>query len=287
MRYGVVTREGRLQVSEITLPGPRRPHDIGVSRNYSILHDFPIFFDPEHFKRTGKRVPTFHPDVPTRFGVLPRMGGNADVRWFECEPCYMLHVINCWEEGDWLVQVGCRTNDPSVHGDPQDGELATMIAYMTLQANLYEWRFNLKTGEVRERPLDSLNAEFPSINRNFMGRPSRYAYLQYIPHEAPLRFEALVKYDITRGTHERYDYGPGIFGSEVSFAPRAGAQAEDDGYLVGFVTDTSDWSSACWVFDARDVKGGPIAKLKLPHRLPGGFHALWVEGSNLAGAARG
>jgi carotenoid cleavage dioxygenase len=96
-----------------------------------------------------------------------------------------------------------------------------------------------------------------------------------------LRFEALVKYDLVSGRCERYDYGSGIFGSEVSFAPREGAQAEDDGYLVGFVTDTRDWTSACWIFDAHDVAAGPVAKLSLPHRLPGGFHAVWVEGAEL------
>ncbi len=282
-RYGVITRDGRLQVSEIELPGPRRPHDIGVSANWSIVHDFPYYLDAEHFKRTGRRGLSFHRDVPTRFGVLPRLGGNADLRWFECEPCYMLHTVNCWEEGDWLVQVGCRTNDPTVKGDPRDGELAGLLAYLTLQANLYEWRFNLKTGEVRERPLDTLNAEFPTINRRWMGRPNRYAYLQSIPQESPARFEGLVKYDLGTGRSERFDYGKGIFGSETVFAPRSGATAEDDGYLVGFVTDTNDWSSACWIFDARAITAGPIAKLALPQRLPAGFHALWVEGASLEG----
>ena len=247
-RYGVATPGGGLHLAEIELPGPRRPHDIGVSANWSIVHDFPYYLDPEHFKRTGRRGLSFHREVPTRFGVLPRRGGNAQVRWFECEPCYMLHTVNCWEEGDWLVQVGCRTADPTVKGDPRDGELAGLLAYLTLQANLYEWRFNLKTGEVRERPLDALNAEFPTINRQLMGRQNRYAYLQSIPQESPARFEGLVKYDLMTGSCQRYDYGEGIFGSEVSFAPRSGAESEDDGYLIEFVTDTSDWSSACWIF---------------------------------------
>ena len=62
-------------------------------------------------------------------------------------------------------------------------------------------------------------------------------------------------------------------------------EAEDDGYLVTFVTDTHDWSSACLVFDARDVEAGPLAKVALPQRLPAGFHATWVDGVTIDGTA--
>ncbi|MBX2802559.1 MAG: carotenoid oxygenase family protein [Myxococcales bacterium] len=281
MRYGVVRPSGEVHLTDITLPGPRRPHDLGVTPNYSILHDFPVFFDPEHFERTGKRVPLFHPDVPTRYGVIPRFGTDGDVRWFEFEPCYMLHVVNCWEEGDWVVMVGCRTAEPVLRPDPRDGKIAAMLSFLKLQANLYEWRMNLVTGETRERDLHDLNAEFPMINDAWLGRRNRFSYHQVIPYEIPATFDALVKYDLATGTHERFDYGPGVFGSESPFAARPGATEEDDGYVVTFVTDTNDWTSACWVFDARHIPDGPVAKLKLPRRMPAGFHTIWVPGDEL------
>ncbi|AMR77931.1 hypothetical protein A2G96_09365 [Cupriavidus nantongensis] len=31
----------------IELPGPRWPHDLGMTENYCVLHDLPLFFDPE------------------------------------------------------------------------------------------------------------------------------------------------------------------------------------------------------------------------------------------------
>jgi len=278
MRYGVVRPDGTVHHTEITLPGPRRPHDIGVTPRYSILHDFPVFFDPEYFKRTGKRVPLFHPDVPTRYGVIPRFGADADVRWFEFEPCYMLHVVNCWEDGDEVVMVGCRTADPSLKPDPKDGRIAAALSALKLGACLHEWRMNLKTGAVSERALGGEDLEFPMINPAWMGRPNRYAWLQSIPYEIPATFNALVKVDLETGDEQRYVYGPGIYGSEAPFAARPGATAEDDGYLLTFVTDTNDWSSACWVFDARDITAGPVAKVGIPHRVPAGFHATWMPG---------
>jgi carotenoid cleavage dioxygenase len=278
MRYGVVRPDGTSHQADITLPGPRRPHDLGVTPNFTVLHDFPVFFDPEHFKRTGKRVPLFHPDVPTRFGVLPRFGSDTDVQWFEAEPCYMLHIVNCWEEGDTVVMVGCRNPDPTLRPDPRDGRIAAMLNGIKLRAHLHEWRMNRATGELTERVLDPSNLEFPMVHPDWLGRKNRYAYLSDIPHEVPATFEALVRVDLETGEQQRFDYPPGVFGSEAPVAPRAGGTAEDDAWLVTFVTDTNDWSSACWVFDARDVAKGPVAKVAIPHRIPAGFHATWMPG---------
>ncbi|MFN3197479.1 MAG: carotenoid oxygenase family protein [Bradymonadia bacterium] len=279
MWYGVRSPEGQTHFTEVELPGPRRPHDIGVTPRYSILHDFPVFFSEALFKKTGKRIPLFHPDVPTRYGVIPRHG--TEVRWFEFAPCYMLHVVNCWEEGDWVVMVGCRTDDPTLKPDKADGPLASMLSGLKLQANLYEWRMNMATGESSERKLDDFNAEFPMIHPDMLGHENRYAWLQHIPYEIPATFEGLVKSDLQTGAREVFTYGPGIYGSEAPFAPRPGATAEDDGYVVTFVTDTRDWQSACWVFHGQDITSGPIAKVKLPQRVPAGFHAQWVPGDAL------
>ena len=95
MTYGVCDRDGKLvhQVP-IDLPGVRASHDITITQNYSILHDFPFFQDPELLQEHGFRVARFHRDIPSRFGVIPRRGGTDDVRWFEFEPGYVLHMVN-------------------------------------------------------------------------------------------------------------------------------------------------------------------------------------------------
>jgi carotenoid cleavage dioxygenase-like enzyme len=283
MQYGVVRPDRSVHLTEITLPGPRRPHDLGFTPRYTVLHDFPIFFDEDLFKKTGKRIPLFHPEVPTRYGVLPRFGADDDVKWFEFKPCYMLHVVNCWEEGDWVVMLGCRTADPSLKPDKRDGKIAAMLSGLKVQANLYRWRMNLKTGETDEGPLDELNAEFPTLNRAHLGQKNRWAYEQVMPCEIPATFDGIVKYELDTGAHERFMFDRGVFGSESPFAPRVGGTDEDDGYLVSFMTDANTWESSCWVFNAKALKDGPIAKVALPERIPAGFHALWVPGEQLPG----
>ncbi len=247
MTYGVADPDGNLlHEVAIDLPGPRLPHDIGFTTNYAILHDLPFFHDMDVLRQHKFRVLTFHRDIPTRFGIIPRRGQGSEVRWFECEPCYILHVTNCWEEGDWVVMDGCRSLNPMPDSQPGEGELASMLAYMRLEANAYRWRFNLKTGEVREGDIDDLNTEFNKSNPIFHGVKSKYSYHQRIPllHEGghTLRFTGLVKYDNDTGQHSQWDYGAGVFGSEAVFAPKPGADrrsGEDDGYVITLATDSS------------------------------------------------
>jgi carotenoid cleavage dioxygenase-like enzyme len=292
MTYGVADASGRLlHETAVELPGPRLPHDMGYTENYMVLHDLPFFHDIEVLRQHHMRVLTFHRDIPTRFGIAPRYPqekGNGDVQWFECEPCYILHTTNCWEDGDWVIMDGCRSINPMPDASDDVGELAHMLAYMRLEANNYRWRFNLRTGEVREGDLDDLNTEFNKMNMHYKGIRSRYAYHQRIPllHEGghTLRFTGLVKYDNDTGRRWEWDYGPGVFGSEAAFAPRAGAtreDREDDGYVITLVSDSKDWKSWCLVFDARDIEQGPIARVRMPQRVPYGFHATWARGEDL------
>ena len=289
MTYGVADPNGKLKHEvAIDLPGPRLPHDIGFTTHYTILHDLPFFHDMNVLRRHGYRVLTFHRDIPTRFGLIPRYGAGHEVRWFECEPCYILHTSNAWESGDWVIMDGCRSTNPMPETKPGEGELASMLAYMRLEANNYRWRFNLRTGEVREGPIDDLNTEFNKTNPLYHGRESRFAYHQHIPlhHEGglTLRFTGLVKYDNDTGKRWQWNYGQGVFGSEAVFAPRRGATAgtaEDDGYVITLVTDSTSWQSDCLVFDARDIEPGPIARVRMPHRVPYGFHATWARGEDM------
>ncbi len=62
-------------------------------------------------------------------------------------------------------------------------------------------------------------------------------------------------------------------------APRVGATAEDDAYLVSFVSDTVRDTSECQVFDARHVDAGPICRVRLPERIASGTHACWMPGA--------
>jgi carotenoid cleavage dioxygenase len=286
MRYGVVEADGTLAHHvPVDLPGPRLPHDMAFTEKHAVLMDLPVFYRPEALEKK-KWIVGYYPEIPARFGIIPRRGAPESIRWFEAEPCYIYHVVNAWDEGDKVVMIACRCTDPTPEVDPADGDLARMLANLRLRATLHRWTFDLGTGETHEEQLDDLSAEFPAINLAHGGRRSRYSYHVRIPKARTLVFDGIVKYDLESGGSEVFELPEGCFGSEVAFAPRQDGVGEDDGYLVSYVDDRDSDRSECWVLDARAVSAGPIAKVELPRRVPLGFHATWVTGNELARAKR-
>jgi carotenoid cleavage dioxygenase len=285
MTYGVVDKDGELvHQIPIDLLGPRAPHDLTITERFTILHDFPFFHDVGVLRERGYRVARFHAELPTRFGVVPRRGTPDQLRWFEFEPCYVLHMVNAWEEGDWIVMDGCRQPDPTIERRPQDGALASMLGYLRIRAHLHRWRMNLRTGETSEAPLDDRNVEFPLPDTDLYGVKTRYSYCQHLPRDMhTVDFRSLVKYDHLDGSAVCFDYGPGWNGGETVFARRPGTASEDDGYLITIVSSEETLRSECWVLAARSVERGPIARIPLPARVPLGFHAKWIRGERVFG----
>lgn len=285
MRYGVVGSDGRVSHQvEIDIPGPRLPHDMAITENYSILFDLPLVNDPEAFG-AGRHKLVFHRDWPSRFAVIPRFGTNADVKWFEADPCYFYHSVNAWEEGPAdnreIVMDVCRMERPTPRQDVATS-LDKLISLLQLEAHMYRYRFNLSTGKTTEGYLDDANSEFPMVNLEMMGRKTRWSYnVRIADHELQL-FDGLIKYDLETGDRQIHEFGPGRYGSEAPFAPRPNPTSEDDGYVVSFVHDSEKDQSEVVVIDAQDFTAAPIARVILPQRVPLGFHGTWASGEQLA-----
>jgi carotenoid cleavage dioxygenase len=279
LRYGVVDATGRLvHRADIDLPGPRLPHDMAITERFAILMDLPVTFTPEALKARKWSV-GFYPEMPSRFAILPRRGGVP--RWFEAEPCYIYHTVNAWEEGDEVVLVACRVADPVPPIDPADGPWARMMANLRIHSTLHRFRFNLITGATREERLDDRVSEFPTIANAWRTKRSRWSYNVTFAPTPTVRFDGLIKYDTDTGAAERFDFGPGRFGSESPFAPRLGAAAEDDGYVLSFVNDEREGAAELWILRAQQLARGPVARVRLPQRIPFGFHGAWVDGAQL------
>ncbi len=280
LRYGVIGADGRqTHEAQIDLPGPRLPHDMAITENYSILMDLPLVQDAAA-RAAGKYRIFYDRSLTSRFAVIARHGRPDQVRWFEAKPCYIYHVINSWEDGDEIVLDACRVKNPQ-HQSTFTSPLSNMLAYMRLDAQLYRYRFNLRTGQTIETELDDANIEFPSVDSRVMGRAHRYSYSMMLADEPTLRFDGLVRYDSRDDVKQEHRFGPGRWGSEAPFAPRDGSTGETDGYLVCFVNDVAAGRAEVDVFDAADVSAGPLARVLLPQRVPSGFHACWVRAEQL------
>ena len=281
MRYGIIGADGiQTHLTQVDLPGPRLPHDMAITTNYTVLMDLPLVQDQDA-RRNGKYRIFYDKSLLSRFAVIRRHGTGDQVQWFEARPCYIYHVVNAWEEGDEIVMDVCRVKSPQ-HQSTFDHPLASMLAYMRLDAQLYRYRFNLRTGATTESALDEDNIEFPSVDSRIMGQPHRYSYNMSLANEPTLLFDGIVGFDSLTGAKERHGFGPGRWGSEAPFAARDGSTHERDGYLVCFVNDEGEGRGEINIFSAEDLTAGPIARVLLPRRVPSGFHATWVRADQLA-----
>jgi len=284
MHYGVVDAQGKLvHAIDVPLPGPRLPHDMAFSENYAILNDLPLFWDPDMIE-LGAHVPRFYRDIPTRFAVVPRRGNTEDIKWFEADPTYVLHWMNAYEDGDWLILDGFFQHDPmpaKLEGTPKPLSLYRSIDLDRLQTRPHRWRFNLVTGETKEESLSDRVMEFGMINPKIAGQNYRYSY-NMTGKPGWFLFDGVVKQDVLTGTEERYFFGEGVFASETPFAPRPNAAAEDDGYLITITTDMNRDCSECLIFDATRLTDGPIARVRLPERVSSGTHSCWTSSESIA-----
>ena len=278
LHYGLVDGDNRLvHIQAVDVPGPRLPHDMAFTDNYAILNDLPMFWDAELLKRDIHAV-RLHDAMPSRFALIPRRGGEP--RWFEAAPTYVLHWLNAYEDGDEVVLDGYfqETPMPAPLADAPPG-YGHMMAYLdeaSFKPKLHRWRFNLADGTTREERLDDRIMEFGVINPRHAGKPYRYGY-STVSKPGWFLFTGWIKNDLTTGESWTYDLGEGRYGSEAPFAPRIGGVAEDDGYLVSFVTDENTGRSECILIDAARLQDGPLCRIALPHKLCSGTHACWAD----------
>ena len=279
MHYGVVDRNGKLaHYVPVPLPGPRLPHDMVFTANYTILNDFPLHWD-EQLLQKGLHVARMH-DKPSRFAVIPRYGKPEDIRWFEADPTYVLHFLNAYEEGDEIIMDGYFQDNPTP--EPLDGVangFGALMAYLdehSFQPKLHRWHFNLKTGEVREYHLDERVLEFGMFNQRYAGKPYRYTYSTgTLP--GWFLFKRFVKHDLHTGESWSVELEEGRYASEAPFVPRLNPKDEDDGYLVSFIIDENTQTSECILIDCKDFAAGPVVRIALPHKISSGTHSVWAD----------
>ena len=73
-------------------------HDFMITRDHAIFMDLPVVFDLDAAMRGD--VPLHWDDAyGARIGIVPRFGTDADVRWFDVDPCYVFHPMNAYVDG--------------------------------------------------------------------------------------------------------------------------------------------------------------------------------------------
>ncbi len=261
--YHRADANGELTINRpLDVPALTMMHDFALTAKHVVFMDLPVVFDLD-IAMTGKRDMPYRWDdnYGARLGVLRRDDPFGEVAWFDIDPCYVFHVANAYDDGNSIVLQAVRYPElwRGTSGFETDGVL-------------WSWTIDLGTGRTTGRQLDERPIEFPRIDDRLAGLPARYA--------VSVGENELVRYDLNTGSAVEHRFGteqsPGRPGEAVFVPSTTGQADEGNGWYLGYVYDPARDGSDLVIIDASDFAGDPVARIKLPHRVPFGFHGNWI-----------
>ncbi|KAJ4844955.1 hypothetical protein Tsubulata_019072, partial [Turnera subulata] len=175
-----------------------------------------------------------------------------------------------------------------VNNEGEDGQLFTRC---------YEWRLNMKSGQVKEGYLTGtdFSMDFSMINGDYCGTKNKFGYTQIVDCDASSKsgiaiYGGLAKLhfegpDSHRNSHsaelltkvEYHKFEKNTFCSGAAFVPKPGKTVEeDDGWIITFLHNEDTFKSKAYIIDTKNFTNEPVAKITLPHRVPYGFHGAFI-----------
>ncbi|CAI8599842.1 unnamed protein product [Vicia faba] len=291
---GVISADGKKLVHKVDIKLNRCSlcHDIGVTQRYNVIMDFPLTIDLIRLLRGGQLI-KYDKKEYARIGIMPRYGNSDSIKWFEVEPNCTFHIINSFEDGDEVVVRGCRSLDSLI---PEPNPNSNDYEWLSRG---YEWRLNMKTGEVKEKDLCGekvVYMDFPMINENFVGIKHKYAYTQVVDPTANSTTQDVPKYGGLAKLYleesceefsmsmvkdegikmEYHMFEKNTYCNGAAFVGRDGGVEEDDGWIITFVHNEDTNKSQVHIIDTKNFCAQTVAKIELPCRVPYGFHGAFM-----------
>ncbi|KAG8369687.1 hypothetical protein BUALT_Bualt14G0039900 [Buddleja alternifolia] len=257
-------------------------HDFALTKNYVIFPDTQIVMDLMEITRGRPPVRVDRAKVP-RLAIIPRYAEDEnELRWIEAPGFNMMHCFNAWEEDDGNKIVMVATNISSVEQALERLDLAEL--------RLEKITICVKSNMFERHPLSTEVLDMGGINPAYVGKKNRYAYVGIVAPSMKLVGVVKVDLSLSKADSPCYNtvasrlYGQSCSGSEAFFVAREPdnpAAEEDDGYLVAYVHDENTQQSMFLVMDAKSPTLEIVSAVKLPGRVPTGFHGLFVKESDI------
>ncbi|XP_016201356.1 probable carotenoid cleavage dioxygenase 4, chloroplastic [Arachis ipaensis] len=283
LTYFWFDKEGRKQadVPVFSMTRPAFLHDFAVTKKYALFADIQIGMNPLDMISGGSPVGS-DPSKVSRVGILPRYAvDESQIRWLDVPGFNLIHAINAWDEPDGETITLVAPNILSVEHTLERMDLVhAMVEKLTI---------HLPTGIVSRQPLSSRNLDFAVINPSYVGKKNNFVYAA-VGDPMP-KISGVVKLDVSRKTNCTVAcrmFGDGCYAGEPFFVardPENPEAEEDDGYVVTYVHDERKGESRFLVMDAKSPELEVVAAVRLPRRVPYGFHGLFVRDTDIRKAS--
>jgi carotenoid cleavage dioxygenase len=174
--------------------------------------------------------------------------------------------VNAFRDGDDVIVDVCRHASMFENGDLSRAPNA-----------IHRWRIGTATSSLTfsDEVVADLGFELPTHDRRYTGRPNRYGwFVTTREHPDTIDLAGTGKIDFSTGESTIWDPGPTRHADEAFFVPVGSGEGE--GFPLAFVYDHQSDGSVLAVLDATNVAKGPVAEIRMPRRVPHGFHGCWI-----------
>ncbi|MEW6990405.1 carotenoid oxygenase family protein [Colwelliaceae bacterium 6441] len=268
LTYFRVSADGELLTKvAIDIPHPNMVHDIAITKNYAVFVITPVSWDK------SRQEMVWLSNTNCELIVVDKHTGeklyNIPMPTF-----FFWHFQNCYEDniGENIVFDIVQYSGPTFSMRNAPGASISSLS---------RYKANLNTLQIHTTNMSKDSMEFPIIPPALVGKKYRYAYApvrDYNDRPYVAYYAKLAQFDMENETTILRDFGNQRYVGEVTFAPKKDAIDPEDGYIIVAVFDANSNKTDVLILNSLDFLGPPIATVKLPTRIPNGFHGSWAEG---------
>ena len=270
--YHRADADGQLTINRpIDVPALTMMHDFALTADHVVFLDLPLVFDlsvalAQQNVRELRDLPyRWHDEYGARLGVLRRDDPYGPMRWLDIDPCFVFHIANAYDRSPTRILLCWKSSATPKYGVTVVSSVpmphcgvgsSTWTPGWSRRVNSTTavWSTHASTTGWPERPLAT---PWPSVATRWSATTCNVA-----PH--PSSGLAAVA------------AGAPSAPSEAVFAPAAGESDELAGWYLTYVYDPVADGTDLVVIDASDFEGEPVARVRLPRRVPHGFHGNWI-----------
>ena len=272
MKYGELLSNGTVRMYHgLEMNYTCFAHDMFMTPKFLILIDSSVHFNIGRVLE-GKSIFAFNPRANLRFALISRESGQL-LQWFDTgKPHAIVHGLNAWEEPDGTIVLWAPV------GDDMELELDSHGNFFFMT----EVRLHPTTGQVTMERLDKqYNQEFCNVRTDYYGRFSEYGVAGIlVSAKQDGLFSGFIIWDVAaKKIFKKVDYPLNEYGGEPVVIEKGSDNSRD--FYVGTFTYSEALNESFFVL--YDEKGELVAKLKIPYRVPYGFHGNWISERLLQG----
>ena len=232
--------------------------------------------DDDRRLRAGDQYYQYDPDLPSKWGIMPRDGSVEQMRWFDIPGIVMGHIMNAYTEGDRVIvdtpvsPGNCFCFFRDKHGNlPQMAETVTQLTRITFDLSKPD------AEAVTLEPIQGAFGDMPKIDDRLAMEKYRTGYFAF--RDPPRMGVGQIDWDTREIVYHDLEAAAA---QEPLFVPRSADAPEGDGFVLTVVDRFIEKRTDLLILDGNDVSRPAIATVKLPFALPMAFHGSWVPSND-------